>query len=427
MQNPIYNYDEEDAIENQIYDDEENNFNKDLNKIDIFFESELNKISKISNEIKPEIFMNVESYERSKFIFSYLYKINPSCCNALYGETTYLDLNKFIKKIKEKYKSIKLITKITKAYSQESLLKLKDKFLLNFVTHYDDKLKKELIRCYSIELLYSLEFDNEVKELIDIINSMKFNVESNKKSVFIRMITVDKFGSYKITSFDISENVEPLKEINLHYGENFDKYYERLKEIINSNKKGLILFHGKPGTGKTFLIRNLIKETSKENNIFLYIPNNLVDHLTDPTLFSFLSESFYTRKSLKFIFIIEDVEEFLIKRDEYHNRGISTILNLTDGILNDILSVQIIATFNTELENIDEAVLRNGRLLARKEFNTLPKDDARKLIKYLKLEEKIEFKENMTLSDIYSKKNNIDTLLHDVKIPKEKAPLGFVV
>ena len=60
------------------------------------------------------------------------------------------------------------------------------------------------------------------------------------------------------------------------------------------------------------------------------------------------------------ILILEDAESALQKRDG-RSGAVSNILNLTDGLLSDCLNISIVATFNTETKNIDEALAFTGK------------------------------------------------------------------
>ena len=57
-------------------------------------------------------------------------------------------------------------------------------------------------------------------------------------------------------------------------------------------------------------------------------------------------------------------------------QGVTNLLNMTDSLLNDMLKLQIICTFKVDLKELDAALLRLGRLLARKEYKALPELDA---------------------------------------------------
>jgi SpoVK/Ycf46/Vps4 family AAA+-type ATPase len=67
------------------------------------------------------------------------------------------------------------------------------------------------------------------------------------------------------------------------------------------------------------------------------------------------------------ILILEDADDALIARDQ--NLGakasLAAMLNLSDGILGAVLDLRIIATTNQKIENVDNAILRPGRLLER--------------------------------------------------------------
>jgi Cdc6-like AAA superfamily ATPase len=55
--------------------------------------------------------------------------------------------------------------------------------------------------------------------------------------------------------------------------------------------QGVVLFHGKPGTGKTFYIRHLLRAMASANKKVIYMPPNMVDHLVDPAFMTFLSRT----------------------------------------------------------------------------------------------------------------------------------------
>lgn len=96
---------------------------------------------------------------------------------------------------------------------------------------------------------------------------------------------------------------------------------------------------------------------------------------------------------------------------------VSSLLNISDGILHDILKLQIVVTFNTDLTNIDEAFLRKGRLIAEHKFDKLSTEKAKILSN--KLGYKTQISEPMTLADIYNQKDP------DMSEKKPKKRIGF--
>jgi ATP-dependent 26S proteasome regulatory subunit len=70
------------------------------------------------------------------------------------------------------------------------------------------------------------------------------------------------------------------------------------------------------------------------------------------------------------VVIIEDAENIMMDRKYNSDSSVSNLLNLSDGLLSDCLSVQIICTFNNSINLIDAALMRKGRLIAKYEFGS---------------------------------------------------------
>ena len=202
----------------------------------------------------------------------------------------------------------------------------------------------------------------------------------------------------------------PDIDLELNYGTEFLKVHEViLKRLNKPNDKGIILFHGDPGTGKTSYIKYLTRLiTDKE---ILFIPPSMAESLSEPSIIPFLMEH---KNS---VLIVEDAERVIADREgNGSSMGVSNILNLTDGILGDCLNIQVIATFNMRREKIDQALLRKGRLIAEHKFTKLTIDESNNLLKHIGKEGVVT--ESMTLADIY----NIDEELFKVD---DKLKIGF--
>jgi len=196
-------------------------------------------------------------------------------------------------------------------------------------------------------------------------------------------------------------------DFNKHYNFDFKPISDIIVNRLNTKKeKGIVLLHGKPGTGKTSYLRWLINQGIDKN--ILYVPSELSYQLTSPHFIPFLMDN---KDS---ILVIEEAENILSSRDSGRNEAVSNLLNLSDGLLSDCLNIQIVATFNTNLQNIDEALLRKGRLIAKYEFLELSLDRTNFLLKELGMEESFK---TMTLSDIYNTK--------ELTFSASKKPIGF--
>lgn len=291
----------------------------------------------------------------------------------------------------------------------------------------DLKLNDTLIQ--NVELIIpSMDAKRDMKFEKEISKIFKDNTivyENEEASIGL---VCSQNGELYVKDF-ILNNVEQIENMDLHYGEGFETFHKKLIERISKGTKGLVLLHGVPGTGKTYYIRQLIKDLCHKN--ILYFPASMVESIIDPGFVNFIYSWATENDEKTGIILIEDAEPLLESRDgSGRNMGITNLLNLSDGLLNNILNIQIIATFNIELTKIDSALLRKERLIARKEFGALDKDTSWKLCDHLKIS-KEEFEkmskdkgnDNLTLADIYSSKKDSDILTHNIVQKKKK--VGF--
>jgi hypothetical protein len=237
------------------------------------------------------------------------------------------------------------------------------------------------IRIYSnvVETIY-----NTIVEKVKSI-AKKQKEESNNVSLVIATR-----NGYDTQSFEL-----PKQQMNveLNYGKDFVKVHEKILGTLNKKKgKGLVLLHGTPGTGKTHYLKYLASKIRGKR--VLFIPPHLADFITSPEMTPFLIQNANS------ILFIEDAERVITDRNTGGSVGVSNILNLTDGILSDILNIQIVATFNMDKRKIDEALLRKGRLIAEHEFGKLSVDDSNAVLKHLNIP--YDATKPMTLTEIYN-------------------------
>ena len=231
---------------------------------------------------------------------------------------------------------------------------------------------------------------SSVQPLIDEIEEFKLDNLNKKVGLIVR----DEFG-LTLQKFDIIK--DPIN-LNKNYNNDFKDISKKIVQKLNEKEgKGIILLHGKPGTGKTTYIRHLTGIVDKE---IIFLPNNMVDVLATPEFIPFMM------KYPESILIIEDAEKVVRSRDGGGNEtSVSNLLNMSDGILGDCLKTQIVATFNTDRQLIDKALLRKGRLIVEYMFGDLCVDKTNKLFKSLDIKYKSD--KPMPLSDIYNYEDNL--------------------
>jgi ATPase family associated with various cellular activities (AAA) len=234
-----------------------------------------------------------------------------------------------------------------------------------------------------------LSTDQKVRALMEELG--KHIVQENN-SVFYT-IGATQFG------FGLTEHkVMPVNnDIAEHYGESFVPKLEEIMSNLTNKSHGLILLHGDPGTGKTNLIRYIISQMHTKKKV-IYVPAYMVEQFANPEFITFL------QKHKNSILILEDAEFALQKRSsEFGAQAVSNLLNITSGLLNDAIGIQVIATFNMDKKKLDEALLRPGRLLNEHKFEKLSIVDAKKLAEHIGKAE-LTITQPMTVAEVYEGK-----------------------
>jgi hypothetical protein len=198
-----------------------------------------------------------------------------------------------------------------------------------------------------------------------------------------------------------------------NYNEDFEGISERIINTLKTDSEsGLVLFHGDPGTGKTSYLKHLLHTI--DNKKLIYMPPDLTEHLSSPGFITFMMS-----EAINSILLIEDAENVLRHREAGGNQAVSNILNLSDGILGDVLKLQIVCTFNSSLSDIDDALLRPGRCIAEYRFEKLEKTRAQLLMRKLHGNDVEEAKGPMTLAEIFNYKKPKD------RTKSSKVKVGF--
>lgn len=179
-------------------------------------------------------------------------------------------------------------------------------------------------------------------------------------------------------------------------------YDEIVKDLTTSSPAGrLSIFDGPPGTGKTFLIRALLK--SVPDAMFVFVLPNMMDQLASPSLIPLLirrKQSQITKGPI--VFILEDGDNVLTPRGKENLSLISTLLNMTSGILGSMLDIRAVATTNSPKADIDPALMRKGRLSQHVTVGPLERARAASIYKRLTGKELPRgFVKSPVLADVY--------------------------
>lgn len=179
-----------------------------------------------------------------------------------------------------------------------------------------------------------------------------------------------------------SETVLTAPQLRLHYGPSFPEWHQDYLAKLRRQRHGLSLLEGPPGTGKTSYLRHLMGEL-KETHRFYFIPNGTLSVLTNPEFVGFWADQRRRFEKEKFVVVLEDADTALMPRGADNRDQVSSILNLSDGMLADFLRLQIICTINGRATDIDPALMRPGRMLCHRVFDRLPHEHAAELAAHL--------------------------------------------
>ncbi len=183
------------------------------------------------------------------------------------------------------------------------------------------------------------------------------------------------------------------------------------------NQGRLLLWHGAPGTGKTFAIRALAWAW-REWCRFEYVidPEDLFG--SGGYLHEVLLHSDYEDKERKFrLLVLEDCGEMMgADAKQIVGQGLSRLLNVSDGILGQGTRLMILVTTNEDPGKLNPAIIRAGRCFSEIEFRRFGAEEANHWLKARGCDASAT--DPRTLSELYAVQNRLF-------VKRDGARIGF--
>ena len=274
----------------------------------------------------------------------------------------------------------------------------------NLSNEYDNQIFEDGL--YKVNSVYYQNDNPNAKEHLNSLFSEyieKFISKESKVSILLKTQIGLEIKTHSIKPYRI--------DFETMYNDDFFEIHSRVKNALTNDNKGVVLFHGIAGSGKTNYIKWLTSQIP--NKKFIFVPTTIIGSLTDPAFISLLIGN---KNS---VLVLEDCENYIAERTAFNSNTdvVSSILNIADGMLSDVLECQLICTFNSDISKIDSALLRKGRLIAEYKFKELTVE---KCNKYLQSTDR-----NFVVDKPYSlaELTNID--IKELKEQNKQTKIGF--
>ncbi len=190
-------------------------------------------------------------------------------------------------------------------------------------------------------------------------------------------------------------------DISTNYSSTTGRKLGEMMAVSSTNLEGgrLMLWHGKPGTGKTYALRALAHEWRQWCAIH---------YITDPE--ALLGRAGYLLHLMIYerhndprwrLLVMEDTGEMLsVDARQNVGQALSRLLNTTEGLLGQGLKVLVLITTNEELGKLNPAVTRPGRCLSEIEFRSFTAEEGNRWLRSAGSGLRVDG--SRTLSDLYA-------------------------
>jgi hypothetical protein len=207
-------------------------------------------------------------------------------------------------------------------------------------------------------------------------------------------------------------------QVRPNYPTEIQPYLDKLHDLDATDLSGgkIIVWHGIPGTGKTWALRSLAQAWRPWADLHYIVdperffgdkPTYMMDVVLNDDLTALTSPE----KRWKVV-ILEDSGELLAADAKAQiGQSLSRLLNTADGLIGQGLRTLFLVTTNEEIGKLHEAVTRQGRCLAKIKFPPFSPTESRSWLDERGLDSPVgEINRGTTLADLYAKLGNGSTI-----------------
>lgn len=266
----------------------------------------------------------------------------------------------------------------------------------------------------NVDLVQSTANRETVRKISDLVENHN---SSAPPAVRLNIVVADG------NSLRLKPRQVPTVDLELtYYSKSARKALGKLKDFVLEDKPvaRLHLLTGPPGTGKTSFLRHVFQDTG--DDVFLiFVPALEAAQFCGREGISLLTKQ---NKGKKVVIIIEDADCVLATRTTSSAGSTSSLLNIVDGLFAEMFDVRVVATTNLGTDNIDPAMVRNGRMGSCILLDMLNKKEQLEVAEKIGLDKSLltDAPEMLPLCDLFAMKSDPESTL--ARLPKKKV-IGF--
>ena len=349
----------------------------------------------MGNKVKTKLNININKDDSELNDFLYCWGQFKSRPNKVIIYNSYLK-DPFSNIISEYIKEKNVFTEVIPAddfviINDKMLVKVNDNLYISYLV-LDRTNENSVIHDI---IFFFKNYDTElelINEIIEKLDECIFDLEENTKTSKLNSLSITQNG-LEMESIDFTNLDE---EVDLYYSRDNLKGVDKLIKTIKKTNKGLSLFYGDRGTGKTSIINYI---SDKLDKIAIFIPSNMMEStINNPDFKTFL------KKHPNPLLILDDCEVIFNQIFNRSNLFVNNLLQLVDGPISDSINLNIMMIFNSDdISDIDESLLECNNLIEVINFTHLSKDESNDLAKHIGSRKK--YQNKTKLIDIIKKRN----------------------
>lgn len=336
--------------------------------------------------------LNINSDDTELNDFLYIWDQFESRPNKIIIHNTYIGQD-FMKIISEYIIDKNVLTELIPTtdnyiYNEKICIKINDNIYASFIL-----LNSSSEESTANQLLFYYKTDEDSKQIETIINDLEDSILDDEEDIDTNKLNTIYYNQNNI-DLEPLENKIDLNNIEAYYNSKTMNDINSLIKIIKKSNKGLSILHSDKGMGKTNMIYYISENL---DNTTIFIPNNMIENVfNNPDFRKIL------KKYKKPLLILDDCEMIF---SEYYNKSntiTNNLLQMIDGLLSDVINVNIITIFNvTNIKDIDHNLIESNNLLKIIQFNELNIEESNNLSD--SLGRKKHYKNNNKLINIIKK------------------------